>query len=68
MVLVTITPVIVTNPLESNTCNALGVNPDALNDVSRGVGVVKNPENNGNTVTVTPPVNNSNRNGVGVKK
>jgi len=64
----TITGVIVTNPLESNTCNALGVNPDALNDVSRGVGVVKNPDNDGNTVTVTPPVNDSNQNGVGVKK
>ncbi len=64
----TITPVIVTNPLKSDTCNALGVNPDALNDVSRGVGVVKNPDNDGNTVTVTPPVNDSEQNGVGVKK
>ena len=64
----TITPVIVTNPLESNTCNALGVNPDALKHHSRGVGVVKNPQNDGNTVTVTPPVNDSNQNGVGVKK
>jgi phage terminase small subunit len=64
----TITSVIVTNPLESDTCNALGVNPDALNDVSRGVGVVKNSENDGNTVTVTPPVNDSKQNGVGVKK
>jgi len=64
----TITPVIVTTPLESDSYESISINPYALGGDSEGVGVVKNPQEDSNTVTKTPPVNDSNKNGVGVKK
>jgi hypothetical protein len=54
----TITAVIVTNPLESNTCVSIGSYPDALNDDSRGVGVDKNPAEVQDVSRETPPVTN----------
>jgi hypothetical protein len=54
----TITAVIVTNPLESDTCVSIGVFPDALETHSEGVGVDKNPPEIKDVPRETPPVTN----------
>jgi hypothetical protein len=59
----TITAVIVTNPLESDTCVSIGTNPDALEDDSEGVGVVVLDKTDTMSHMETPPVTNSNEKG-----
>lgn len=55
----TITAVIVTNPLESDTCVSIGVFPDSLNDDSEGGwGSIKNPAEMKDVPRETPPVTN----------
>jgi hypothetical protein len=54
----TITAVIVTNPLESNTCVSIGSYPDSLNDDSEGVGVEEKPAEVKDVSRETPPVTN----------
>ena len=53
----TLTAVIVTNPLESDTCASIGVYPDALEASTEGVGGIKNSEETGQILVETPPVN-----------
>jgi hypothetical protein len=59
----TITPVIVTNPLESDTCASIGKNPNDLDDDSEGVGGINSVQDDGEVLHVTPPVTNSNEKG-----
>jgi hypothetical protein len=59
----TITAVIVTNPLESDTCVSIGDNPDAFNDDSEGVGVSNSGQNAVAVPRETPPLSNSNKKG-----
>jgi hypothetical protein len=59
----TITGVIVTNPLESDTCESIGVYPDALEEHSEGGGGINSVQDDGEVLHVTPPVNNSNEKG-----
>jgi len=59
----TITPVIVTNPLESDTCESIGINPDALDDDSEGVGGINSVQDDGEILQETPPVTISNEKG-----
>jgi hypothetical protein len=56
----TITAVIVTNPLESDTCASIGVYPDALDDNSEGGGVLNSGQDGVSDTHETPPVNNLN--------
>jgi hypothetical protein len=57
----TITGVIVTNPLESDTCASIGVYPDALED--DGEGGMNSGQSSNDYIQETPPVNNSNEKG-----
>jgi len=59
----TITSVIVTNPLESDTCESIGVYPDALEDDSEGGGGINSGQSSSDYIQETPPVNNSNKKG-----
>ena len=59
----TITGVIVTNPLESDTCASIGINPDALDDDSEGEGVLNSGQADGEDIQETPPVTISNEKG-----
>jgi hypothetical protein len=59
----TITAVIVTNPLESDTCVSIGDNPDVLNDIPEGVGVSNLGQNAFAVPRETPPLSNSNEKG-----
>jgi hypothetical protein len=45
----------VTNPLESDTCVSIGVNPDAFNDDSEGVGVINSGQEPTSSPQETPP-------------
>jgi hypothetical protein len=54
----TITPVIVTTPLESDTCKSIGINPNTLEE---GEGVLNSGQADGEDIQETPPVNNSNK-------
>jgi stage V sporulation protein SpoVS len=56
----TITPVIVTNPLESDTCASIGVYPNALEAQNKGVGSTNSGQSAPDVSHETPPVNNSN--------
>ena len=54
----TITPVIVTNPLESSTSVSIGVNPHSFKDDSEGVGGIKNSQSNSKeSIENTPLIN-----------
>ena len=54
----TITPVIVTNPLESSTSVSIGVNPHSFKDDSDGVGGIKNSQSNSKeSIENTPLIN-----------
>jgi len=59
----TITGVIVTNPLESDTCESIGVYPDELEDDSEGGGGINSGQSSSDYIQETPPVNNSNEKG-----
>jgi hypothetical protein len=59
----TITGVIVTTPLESNTCASIGINPNALDDDSEGEGVLNSGQADGEELQKTPPVTISNEKG-----
>ena len=59
----TITAVIVTNPLESDTCVSIGDNPDVLNDIPEGEGVSNLGQNSVTVPRETPPLSNSNDKG-----
>lgn len=59
----TITAVIVTNPLESDTCVSIGENPDALEASSDGVGVSNSGQSAPDVSCETPPVNISGEKG-----
>jgi hypothetical protein len=59
----TITAVIVTTPLESDTCASIGENPDVLNDIQEGVGVSNLGQNAPDVPRETPPLSNSNEKG-----
>ena len=52
----TITAVIVTNPLESDTCASIGVYPDALDDNSEGGGVLNSGQDGVSDTHGTPPL------------
>ena len=52
----TITAVIVTNPLESDTCVSIGINPDALEAHSEGVGASNSGQTAPDVSHETPPV------------
>jgi hypothetical protein len=59
----TITGVIVTTPLESDTCVSIGDNPEVLNDIQEGGGVVISGQNSVTVPRETPPLSNSNEKG-----
>ena len=59
----TITAVIVTNPLESSTSLSIGNNPDALDDQIEGGGGINSGQGDKVVPRETPPVNNSNEKG-----
>lgn len=59
----TITAVIVTNPLESNTSLSIGNNPDALNDKIEGGGGINSGQEDTVVPRETPPLSNSNEKG-----
>jgi hypothetical protein len=54
----TITAVIVTNPLESDTCASIGGNPDALETHSEGVGVSNSGQSDSEDIQENTPVTN----------
>jgi hypothetical protein len=53
----------VTIPLESDTCESIGVYPDAFNDDSEGEGVINSGQSAAEVPRETPPVNVSNEKG-----
>jgi hypothetical protein len=59
----TITAVIVTNPLESGTCASIGVYPDEKRSDEEGEGVIVSDINDLMSDMETPPVNISNKKG-----
>jgi hypothetical protein len=59
----TITAVIVTNPLESDTCESIGSNPNELQGNEDGEGVIVLDKNDTMSHMETPPVTNSNEKG-----
>jgi hypothetical protein len=59
----TITPVIVTNPLESDTCASIGVYPDAFKAQIEGVGVNNSGQEDTAVPRETPPLTNPSENG-----
>jgi hypothetical protein len=59
----TITAVIVTNHLESDTCTSIGVYPNALNDDSEGGVGINSGQSAQQDIQETPPVNVSNEKG-----
>jgi len=59
----TLTPVTVTNPLESNTCEVLSINPNDLIPIGRGEGVQNPNWKEKDTVLETPPSSFSNQKG-----
>jgi len=59
----TLTPVTVTNPLESNTYEELSINPNDLIPIGRGEGVQNPNWQEKNTVLETPPSSFSNQKG-----
>jgi hypothetical protein len=59
----TITAVIVTNPLESSTSLSIGSNPDALNDSIEGGGGINSGQESQDVPRETPPLSNSEQKG-----
>jgi hypothetical protein len=59
----TITAVIVTNPLESDTCESIGINPNITDEDLEGVGVINPGQIEPEVSMATPPVTNLNEKG-----